>query len=73
MAIVSTGLQKVEFVWMQTNKEAYSTATTANVICRPNLAAGTPGSFYPIAYKNDATPWSLNDAAATFSWVALGT
>jgi hypothetical protein len=71
MPLVATGAKEVGFVWMQTNHSEYNTATTGMVVCRPELAASTLGSFYPIAYLSDATPWGLNTVSATFKWLAL--
>lgn len=73
-AIVATGLTTIHHVWVIPRKSVYSTATTGLQIQRPCLAAGTPGSFYPTAYKlsQGAANWALNDVSATRSWFALG-
>jgi len=77
-AIISTGLAKVESVWMSKVLDAYAAATAdAGYMPKPCKAAGTPGSFYPlIGYidKGAAVNHTLGiGAAATFRWVALGT
>lgn len=72
-ALVVTGLASIRQVFMQLNKQAYSAATTGMAYGRPCRAAGTPGSFYPIAFKLTGAPGPvLNTVAGTFMWEAIG-
>jgi hypothetical protein len=72
-AIVATGLTTVHHVWLNRNNVAYSAATTGCAIYRPCLAVGTPGSFYPIAFKiNSGGAIAAGSVAATCAWFAVG-
>lgn len=73
--ITSTGLTRISHVFMSRTRSAYSTATAAaiSVPC-PCLAAGTPGSFYPIVFRDlggGAQP-SVAAVSATWKWFAVG-
>jgi hypothetical protein len=73
--IVATGLTTIHHVFMNRRVTGYVTATTNNVLCRPSIAGGTLGSFYPIAFKHTGVPasiWALGSVAATFTWFAVG-
>lgn len=70
--IISTGLTTITHVQMHKTRSAYTTATSV-AICVPALANGTPGSFYPIAFKAQAAGGIiLNTVSATFRWMAEG-
>ena len=75
--LITTGLKKVHNVWLGLCPEARSAATTAGVHgVRPCRAAGTPGGFYPLAFRIVAGATVSNlpgmGADATFKWLALG-
>jgi hypothetical protein len=72
--IIATGLTTIHHVWMQRRSTGYNTATGLNRLCRPSIAGGTLGSFYPIAFKwaSAASIWAPPAAAATYSWFAVG-
>lgn len=73
VAIKATGLTTVHHVWMNRNNVAYSAATTGCVICRPCMAVGTPGSFYPLAFKiASGGAIVAGTVAATYAWFAVG-
>jgi hypothetical protein len=71
--IISTGLSSLTHVLIHKIVSGNSAATTGMVFPRPALAAGTPGSFYPILYKTLANGGiTINTVAGTFKWVGLG-
>lgn len=77
-AIVSTGLTTIHHVWLMRNWRSRTAGATtrAGISPTPALAAGTPGSFYPlvgfIAPAAVAAHTLGIGAGATFSWIAFG-
>jgi len=75
-AIVNTGFKRVHHVWMSLCPSARAAATTDGVYSgRPCIAAGTPGSFYPLVFRLPGGANAVNtlgvSAGATFKWLAL--
>lgn len=77
-AIVATGLTTIHHVWLMRNWRSRTAGATTRAWIAPSpaLAAGTPGSFYPLV--GFIAPAAAVDhtlgigAGATFSWIALG-
>jgi hypothetical protein len=71
--ITATGLATINGIWMTRRRGNYAAGTVGAILCTPEIANGTPGSFYPLVYKTQAGGGIvINAAAATFSWLAVG-